>query len=400
MADSWGANACSAYLSWSADKLHERGTLEMSGSWKIARIAGIPIYIHWTFLILIGWIIYGHWSAGHDVATTVEGVGFVLAVFGCVVLHEMGHALTARHFGIPTSDITLLPIGGVARLQRMPDRPGQELQVALAGPAVNVAIVAILYFVGIRPHLNASDDQFLIRATFLPKLMFINIFLALFNLLPAFPMDGGRVLRALLALRLEYGRATRIAANIGQAMAMLFGFLGLMGNPILLLIALFVWLGAEGEARQVQERLALRDVPVRAAMLTDFQTLSPSDSLGRAADLLLAGSQRDFPVVDGSQHGGVLTREALMTGLAQLGRDGRVGQSNLRDLETIEADASVVPAISRLREGGVPCLQVLDHGRPVGLLTLENVGEYLMVRAALAEQHPNRPTDRRETLAT
>lgn len=355
----------------------------MSWSWKLGRVAGIPIYVHWTFLILIGWIVFGHWSAGHDLATTVEGVGFVLSVFACVVLHELGHALAARRYGVPTADITLLPIGGVARLQRIPEHPSQELVVALAGPAVNVAIVLILLLIGVRPQADASDADFLVSARFLPKLLAVNTFLVLFNLLPAFPMDGGRVLRALLALRLEYGRATMIAASIGQLMAILFGFAGLSGNPMLLLIALFVWIGAEAEARQVQERLVLGGTSVREAMLTDYQKLSPSDTLGQAADLLLAGSQQDFPVLDGGNAVGVLTRGALLEGLSRLGREGKVSDAALSELGYVNIDDPLVPALARLRERGAACLEVLERARPVGLLTLENIGEYLMIRAAL-----------------
>jgi Zn-dependent protease/CBS domain-containing protein len=355
----------------------------MSWSWKVGRLAGIPIYIHWTFLILIAWVVFAHWSKTHDVAMTLEGVGFVLAIFGCVVLHELGHALAARRYGVPTADITLLPIGGVARLQRIPEHPTQELVVALAGPAVNVAIVILLLAIGVRARVDPSDNDFLVQARFLPKLLVVNQFLVFFNLLPAFPMDGGRVLRALLAMRLEYGRATRLAASVGQFMAIIFGFLGLMGNPMLLLIALFVWIGAEGEALQVQERLVLRGISVRDAMLTDFRTLSPTDSLGHAADLLLAGSQHDFPVMDDGHPRGVLTRDALLSALAQAGRDGRVGDAGLGELGSVEANAPLVPALARLRERGDACLQVVDRGAPVGLLTLENIGEFLMVRSAL-----------------
>ncbi len=221
----------------------------MSWSFRLGRIAGIPIFVHWTFLILLAWLVYGHWVAGHDLATTLEGVGFVLAIFGCVVLHELGHALAARRYGVPTADITLLPIGGVARLQRIPEHPAEELVVAIAGPLVNVAIVAALYLLGVRwpgTPLN-NEHHFLVSASFFPKLMYVNAFLVLFNLLPAFPMDGGRVLRALLALKLDYARATRFAASVGQLMAIGFGFFGLTGSPMLLLIALFVWIGAEGK---------------------------------------------------------------------------------------------------------------------------------------------------------
>ncbi len=336
-------------------------------------------------MILIAWVVYGHWAAGNDLATTAEGVGFVLSIFGCVVLHELGHALAARRYGVATADITLLPIGGVARLERMPERPSEELVVAIAGPLVNVAIVATLWLAGVRVPSSSQDPQFLVDGSFLPKLMTVNVFLFLFNLLPAFPMDGGRVLRALLALRMEYSRATNLAARIGQFMAILFGYFGLTtGNPMLLLIALFVWIGAEGEARQVLERVSLRDIPIRSAMLTDYKTLAPSDTLGHAVGLLLAGTQQDFPVLGVGQADRVLTRDALLAGLARGGNDLLVGDAPLIELGRVEIGEPLAPAIARLRQGGEPCLEVTEHGRPVGLLTIENVGEFLMVRTALA----------------
>lgn len=355
----------------------------MGSSWKICRVAGIPIYVHWTFFILIAFVIYGHWSEGQSLAATAEGVGFILALFGCVVLHELGHAVTAQQFGVPTTDITLLPIGGVARLQRIPENPAQELAIALAGPLVNIVIAGGLWLGGIRLPASPQDPQHLVQAQFLPKLLELNLFLALFNLLPAFPMDGGRVLRALLALRLEYGRATRVAATVGQFVAILFAFVGLQGNLMLLLIALFVWVGAASEAAQVQERIALRNIPVRQAMLTEYSSLAPEDTLGHAAELLLAGSQHDFPVVSDGHALGVLARADLLSGLAQAGREARVAEFQRPQLGTIEADSPIVPAMNRLRENNEPCLQVVEDGRPVGLLTLENIGEYLMVRSAL-----------------
>jgi Zn-dependent protease/CBS domain-containing protein len=320
------------------------------------------------------------------VASTLEGVGFILAIFGCVVLHELGHALAARRYGIQTADITLLPIGGVARLQRIPEKPGQELVVALAGPAVNVVIVLILLALGFRPFIPTDEGMVLVREGFWARLLEINIFLVVFNLIPAFPMDGGRVLRALLALTMEYSRATRLAASIGQAIAIVFGFLGLTGNPMLLLIALFVWIGAEAEANAVRERVELRGLSVREAMLTDFQTLDPDETLAHAAELLLAGTQQDFPVVtaDG-QPRGVLTRSALLRALAGSGPTATVGSAPLVALGDVEADAPLNGVVAQLRESGSPCFQVVENGRPIGLLNLENIGEYLMVRSAMAE---------------
>ncbi|MBY0394884.1 MAG: site-2 protease family protein [Thermoleophilia bacterium] len=357
----------------------------MSWSLKIGRIAGIPLQLHWTFIVWIVGIGGAQLARGAQPAQVAQSVGLVLALFGCVLLHELGHALAARRYGVATSDITLLPIGGVARLQRIPERPSEELVVALAGPAVNIAIAGVLLLAGVRLGTGLDDPEHLVRADFWPRLLEVNLFLALFNLLPAFPMDGGRVLRALLAMRLPYDRATRAAASVGQFMAMLFGLLGLItGNFIILFIALFVWIGAEGEASQVEERLILKDIPVRAAMLTEYHALQPNDTLGRAADLLLAGTQHDFPVLAHDGSNGVLTRADLLNGLAAGGRDATVASHTRTPLDAVEADSLLAPAVALLREGGVPCLQVVERGRPVGLLSLENVGEYLMVRTALA----------------
>ncbi|MGH7791798.1 MAG: site-2 protease family protein, partial [Thermodesulfobacteriota bacterium] len=294
----------------------------MKWSWKIGEVAGIGVYVHATFLLIIGWVVLSHWRQGQNLATTIVGVIFTLAIFGCVVLHELGHALTAKRYGIKTRDITLLPIGGVARLERMPDDPKQELWVALAGPAVNVVIAMVLYiWLQSTNSFEPLSELSMTSGSFIERLLVVNIFLVLFNMIPAFPMDGGRVLRAILAMRMNYVRATQIAATLGQGIAFLFGFIGLFSNPFLLFIALFVWIGAAQEASITQIKSALGGIPVNRAMITDFRTLNTNDKLSRAIELILSGSQQDFPVVDGSRVVGVLTQADLLVALTQLGQD-------------------------------------------------------------------------------
>src|SRR6266704_3397071 len=246
----------------------------MSWSLPIFRIAGIQLRIHITFLLLIAWLAFGYYAEGGS-AVALGRVLFVLLLFVCVVLHEFGHAIAAKNFGINTPDITLLPIGGVARLQRMPDEPRQELIIALAGPLVNVVIAFTLFaVVGWR---GLAAQAAMGGSDLLAQLLVINVVLVLFNLLPAFPMDGGRVLRALLATRLSYARATQIAASIGQGCAFVFGFLGLFGpNPFLLFIALFVYIGASQEAALAQMRDVSRRFPVSSAMVREFRSLPES----------------------------------------------------------------------------------------------------------------------------
>lgn len=358
----------------------------MSWSWQIAKVSGIPIRVHWTFFLLLGWVAIESAGTGGGALAVASGVGFILALFFCVVLHELGHALVAQRFGVPTFDITLLPIGGVARLQRIPEQPGQELAIAVAGPAVNVVIVAILWLIGVRPGTVQVDGTDVLEVSMLTKLMLVNIMLVVFNLLPAFPMDGGRVLRALLAFKLNYVDATRIAASVGQMMAFLFGMLALAShNPMLFLVALFVWMGAQGEAGMVRQRSLMTGSRVRDAMLTRFLVLKRGSTLLDAAQQLLAGDQQDFPVVDDSNHAFVvLTRDSLIEGFSREGRDAPVERVAHGKIAQVESDAELEPAVQMMREENLACLEVVERGRRVGLLTRENIEEYLMLKLAIA----------------
>ena len=267
----------------------------MKWSIRIGRFSGIDVRMHITFLLLVGWVALVYWRQGQSVSAAVAGVAFILSVFLCVILHEFGHALAARRYGIKTRDIILLPIGGVARLEKMPTNPLHELCISIAGPAVNVVIAAALF---IWLKLSASFDPLAVMTTttgpFFERILVVNLFMIVFNMIPAFPMDGGRVLRAVLAMRSGHRRATQIAASIGQGIAVFFGVIGLFYNPFLMFIALFVWFGASQEARTAQLQSAVDGIAVQQAMLTDFRTLDKNDSLDRAVKLTLAGSQKTF----------------------------------------------------------------------------------------------------------
>ena len=354
----------------------------MKWSWRIGQVAGIDIYMHGTFLILLGWVGLSHYLQEGSVEAAIGGLLFILTLFGVVVLHELGHALAARRFGIPTRDITLLPIGGVARLERMPDDPRQELLVALAGPAVNVVLAGVL-FAMLAPTLQLGSVNDMGEGQFLARLMWVNVMLAGFNLLPAFPMDGGRVLRALLAMKVDYVKATQTAASIGQGMAFLFGFIGLFYNPFLLFIALFVWMGAQEEASLVQMRSALRGIPIGHTMITDFEALSPGDTLSQAVAHVLRGFQQDFPVVESGRVAGVLTRADLLTALAQRGQEASVGEVMQRQVETADPSEMMESVFARLQTCGCHSLPVVQNGQLRGMVTMENVGEFLMIQAAL-----------------
>jgi Zn-dependent protease/CBS domain-containing protein len=356
----------------------------MGWSWRIGRIAGIDNNLHFTFLLLLAWVGLQHYLAHHDVGEAIKGLLFIAALFGIIVLHELGHALAARRFGIPTRDITLLPIGGVARLERMPEDPKQELVVALAGPAVNVVLALGIFIVlMLGPGLAPVSQIARVEGSILQQLFAVNVMLVVFNMLPAFPMDGGRVLRALLAMRLDYVRATQIAAAIGQAMALVFGFAGLFSNPFLLFIALFVWMGAAQEASMVQMRSALDGIPVQSAMITEFHTLRPDDPLGKAIDYIVAGFQQDFPVVEGDQPVGVLKMRDLPAAIGQYGRDVAVSSVMQRQFSTAHPCDMLNTALARLQESDIRVVPVVQNGRLVGLLTADNLAEVLMIQEAL-----------------
>ena len=361
-----------------------RGVPTLTWSFSIGRLLGSELRVHATFLLLLLWVGAAAYGTGGWTAAVIN-LAFILVLFGCVVAHEYGHALMARRFGIATPDITLLPIGGMARLERMPERPGQEIAVALAGPAVNVVIFAMLVAV-FRVDLDTSalvqiEDP---REGFLARVAMVNLFLVLFNLLPAFPMDGGRVFRALLSLRMPRVRATRLAAHAGQAMAFVFGFLGLFTvNPLLFLIAVFIFIAAGAESSFVAMQDFGRHIGVRAAMITNFETLGEDASLDAAAAALIRTTQHEFPVVDDTGAlVGFLTRKTLYAALAEAdGRRARPIAPHVdRNVPTVPVTAPLEAAMEALARTQSAAVGVTSPaGGLIGYVTHENIGELMVV---------------------
>ncbi len=351
----------------------------------IGRIAGTAVRIHLTFLLLLIWIgVSAYLRSGADAA--FDNVLFIVLLFACVLMHEFGHIFMARHFGIPTPDVTLLPIGGVAQLQRLPEKPMEQLLVALAGPAVNVVIAAFLFlFMGatadtseMAQGLARIDDP---KVSMVAKLAAANTFLVLFNLIPAFPMDGGRVLNALLAMRIGKRRAIHISARIGQALAILFGFLGLFGNPLLIFIGIFIYIAASSEAQASDVEDVASDLTVADAMETQFASLRADATLEDAVETLLATPQVEFPVLDaGGRPLGVLTRDGLIAALSGHARSQPVVQF-MQPVTILQIHEGLTKGLEQLNVSGAGAVTIVDRdGRASGLLTRQNIAEMMMIR--------------------
>ena len=359
----------------------------MSWSLTIGSIAGTAIRIHITFILFLAWIFGASYAAsGADAAWS--SLLFMVLLFLCVLAHEFGHIFTARAFGVQTPDVILLPIGGVARLERIPETPREEFLIAIAGPLVNIAIAfGLILFTSASLHGGSLATVESTNISIVDRLAAVNIFLALFNLIPAFPMDGGRVLRALLSARLGFVRATEIAAMIGQWVAFALGFLGLFYSPMLIFIAIFVYLAAASEAHMVSLRAVSRGVPVGTAMMTQFATLTPEAHIEEAVETLLRTSQSEFPVIDEArQPVGLLARADLIRALKQLGPDARVKDAMSATFPQVSSRATLEEALKILQEKQAPAVAVVDPaGRLVGLVSSETLGEMMMIAEAMPQ---------------
>jgi Zn-dependent protease/CBS domain-containing protein len=354
-----------------------RSAVETPYTLSMGVVAGIPIRLHYSFLLVLAWIAFV--SSGPD---RLMGVLTVIGIFTCIVLHELGHSLVAQRYGIEVSEIVLYPIGGVARMQKLP-APHAELWIALAGPAVNVVIASILYaalhFSG---GLAPWDQVWLTPGHFWQKILYSNALLIGFNMIPAFPMDGGRVLRALLALGLGETRATEIAAYIGQVLALVMGLVGIWSgfNIVLVLIAIFIFMAAGQEAAMYRGKAFLEGLLARDGMITELKTLTVGETLGDAQELLLHTSQTDFPVLHGEEVVGLLSRISLFQNLRDKGADEYVAGAMERDFPTASPDDDLQELAADMQSNQTSCVIVMQEGRLLGMVTMENLAELLILR--------------------
>ncbi|MBS1716503.1 MAG: site-2 protease family protein [Armatimonadetes bacterium] len=356
---------------------NERQTVNLL-SFQIASVDGIPIRIHFTLWLLLIWL----GAASHSSGLTI--VLLAVSILACIVLHELGHALVARHFGIITRDITVYPIGGVASLSGRRPKPHEEFWIALAGPAVNFLIAGLL-----APIVLASSHKFPFLNAPLGSLSFIdavfvaNLWLPIFNLIPAFPMDGGRILRSVLAMRMPVPKATRIAAGVGQLFAILMAIFGMLsGNGFLILIAFLVFIGASQEITTAEGFSLVENHTAGEAMLRELKTVESGASLGEVAKILLEGSQQDFPVVVGTHTVGILTRSDIITGIATEGESAWVSSYMRRNFNQIEPNAPLARALEALSSGDRSPILVIENEELVGMLTSENIVEFMSLEHA------------------
>ncbi|MDX2267593.1 MAG: site-2 protease family protein [Bryobacter sp.] len=337
----------------------------MPGSIRLFVISGIPVRLHFSFLILIAFLAFLSFS-GKD--ALMEAL-VILTLFGCVILHELGHAMVARLYGVRTLEIVMFLIGGVARLERAM-KPREELWVALAGPAVNIFIAASLF--GLQSVLGNSN--------FLSEVMMLNLGLAAFNMLPAFPMDGGRVLRSILSMFFEDLKATQIAAAVGRILAVAMGIFAIWQGPLmLLLVAFFVFTGAQQEYMGQKSNSLMKGAVVKEAMIRNFISLPHGSTFQQAAEQLLDTSQQEFPVVHGNQPLGLLRRDALLTGLAQHGPDSYISSAMERDFLRVSPNDALEDILTQLAAADYTAL-VMEDEELIGLLTQENLNEFLVLR--------------------
>ena len=359
----------------------------MKHSLHLGKPFGIQISVHWTFLLIIAWIIFVNIQQGANTQQILYSVLFVLTIFVCVVIHELSHSLTARKYGIPTRSITLLPIGGVADLQKMPEEPKQEFAVSVAGPLSNIGIALVLW-IGLlatnNMDLATHDFHGITAKNFFMLLLFANLLLAGFNLLPAFPMDGGRIFRSLMAIYVSREKATYIAMNIGKFFAFGLAVWGVFANPFLIFIAIFIFIGAQKEYEQIRYNSVLTGFEVKDVIMHEYTPLKEEDTLQNAVDILLDGPEERFVIIDDETNvKGILTRNNIIQGLTEQGNELKIRQVMNRNITTFSPEESLETAFQKMREQQISMAPVVEGEKLLGIIDMENINEFIMVRSAI-----------------
>lgn len=358
-------------------------TQKMKGSFKLGKVSGIGIFIHWTFTLLILFIIFMNYKSGQNVTQIIWSVVFILCIFVTVLLHELGHALAAKNYNIKTKDITLLPIGGLARLERLPEKPSEELIVAFAGPLVNITLA---FITGIFITIPDTSEQLMAELSngvnannFFLNFFLVNFWLALFNLIPAFPMDGGRILRALLSFKLQRHVATRISARIGQLLAMGFIIFGFFTSPILVFIGIFVIIGAQVEADYTESKFILKGFKVHDVVMKQYPTIDANDTVKTAVELVLDSQNKNFLITEEGIPVGTLNRDQIIMALSKKGDDEFIYNVMDRNLVYLDSDSLLEKVFELIQLNKSRLMLVMGNNKVVGILDVENLMEFLLI---------------------
>lgn len=358
----------------------------MRGASKILSIQGITLYVHWTFLLLFGWVLLINASTGNNVEQLSWSVLFIIAVFGCVALHEFGHALMARRFGIDAKSIVLLPIGGIASIEKFPDNPKQELLISFAGPMVNIAI-AILLWVLLLPGTTfwdrPQDISIMHGHDFVRNLQIVNLGLAAFNLIPAFPMDGGRILRALLSFKLNYIQATTIAANIGKAIAIAFIALGILFiNPLLAFIGVFILFAAGTEEYYLRLKSLVKGIKLNEVLMYDYNSLQSNMTVQEAANILDSNHSKYFVLMEGTKPAGSIKRLEIIKAVADMKYNEPLKNLVNEKLEFLEGNQPVEVVLEKLAQNEERIFPVMENSNFKGVVNLHHVIEHMLLHKA------------------
>ncbi|THU39532.1 site-2 protease family protein [Niastella caeni] len=363
----------------------------MRGSYKILTVRGISLHIHWTFLLLIGWVLLVNATAGNNIEQISWSVLFLLAVFVCVTLHEFGHALMAARFGIQAKEIVLLPIGGIASIEKFPDTPRQELAISIAGPLVNLVIAGLLWLfipnmslIAREPHMTIMHGH-----DFLYNLRIVNIALAVFNLIPAFPMDGGRILRALLGFKLNYIQATTIAATVGKIIAILFIIAGIVFiNPFLPIIGVFIIFSAGAEEYYLRLKSLVKGIKLNEVLMYDYNSLQANMTVQEASNILNSNHSKYFILMDGINPVGAINRMEIIKALADMNYTESLKNLVKEKLEYLNGDKEIDTVLENLARNDERIFPVMDNSHFIGVVNLNHIIEYLLLNKINTKEYP------------